>query len=215
MSVTIRVDTTSLTEGMSDLGKRQVPFALSNTLNNVLIDGQKEAVRGIRARFQIRRDSFLQRAVKMQKFANRRDLTAQLAVTGPNADVFTQHEDGGTKTPRLARALAIPREVKRTKSQVIGKAQRPRALELKQVGSSGVSKGKRGTFAIRDAQGVGGIFQRTGKGARSKVRLLYAYRRTAQLRPTLEFVDTVTETIAQRFDRQFEIAFTNAVRTAR
>lgn len=218
MSIQIRVDAKPLTESLSALGQRQVPFALSKALNGVLIDAQAEVVRGVRARFTVRKPDFLRRAVKMVQFANRRTLTAALAVTGPNADVYIQHEDGGTKTPTSSRALAVPREVRRTKRDLITKGNRPRGLNLTKAGTgpkATIYKGDKRTFAIRSASGEGLLLQRTGRGRASRLRLLYLFRRQAQLQPRLEFGDTVTQTIVERWDRQLDLAFTEAVRTAR
>lgn len=218
MSVQIRVDAKPLTESLSALGQRQIPFALSKALNGVLIDGQSEVVRGVRQRFTVRKPDFLTRAVKMVQFANRRTLTAVLAVTGPNADVYIQHEEGGQKVPRQARALAVPREVRRNKRELITKGNRPRGFGLQKKGTgpkATMYQGEKRTFAIRSQNGEGLLLQRVGRGKNSRVRLLYLFRRRVSLAPRLQFGDTVTQVILDRWDRQLDLAFTEAVRTAR
>lgn len=82
------------------------------------------------------------------------------------ADILAKFEEGGTKRPREGRHLVVPIEVRRTKTGVVSRVQRPRAFQFREVGQSIV--GLKRTFII---PGVG-IFQRRGK---RNVRLLYGF----------------------------------------
>jgi hypothetical protein len=215
MNITIRVDTTALTAAMSDLAKKQVPFALARTLNNVLIDAQSETIRTVRRGFVVRREDFLRRTVKMVQFASKNAPTAVLAITGPGGDIYAKHEAGGRKLPR-GRSLALPQQARRTKRDIISKANRPAAFGLQPHGTSGrVLRGAKRTFAIRNADGTGALFQRTGRGKRSLVRTLYTFTPSAGISARRFFGPTVVDAFETRFDRHFEINFAAAMRSAR
>lgn len=213
--MTIRIDDSDVQRGFRDLVDRQMPFVIAETINGVMIDAQKDALRTIHAAFLVRRPDFLRRTVKMVRFAKKRSQIAELAITGPGADIYAKFEEGGLKQPIRGKSLAIPRDVRRTKRDLITAKNKPRALI-----------NARKAFVIRTQAGVGLILERYGRktakkrrrvpgGSGRNTRVLYALSPKARIDDRLEFFDTVTRTFELRLDRQFEVAFTQALRTAR
>lgn len=211
----------------------QLPFATATAINRTALAIQRKQRDHMRGAFEIRNEMFLRHGVRLKPFAKKRDgldgMHATIAISSPGgggrADMWTQHEDGGTKRPR-GKSLAIPGEVKRTARGAVRKSNRPRRLidrlQMKPVGRSrvfarkgtGVWVGKRGTFMIRRSGGTGGIFQRTGPG-RGDYRTLYTFSPTAELRPKLGFMDGAVAVYRAEYAKQFEAAFDRAIRTAR
>lgn len=194
--------------------------------------------------FTIRREQFARRADKITKFPNRREQNPALVleVQPPGgiqrADVWGQHEDGGEKKPVDGRRLMIPADdVKRGKSGVVSDAMRPKALAFKPMGrATNVLQGAKRTFMIRNADGTGAIYQRTGKKATKRkagdgrrlvsdvetrrtrdvtIRKLYGATPRAKLLRKLGFHEVTEKAARERLEADFLEAYDQAMRTRR
>lgn len=210
----IRIDDSDVQAGYRRMVDQQMPFIIAETINGLMLDAQKEVVRGIHARFKVREAGLIRRTVKIRKFAKKRDLSTDFALDGKGADILAKFEEGGTKRPVEGANLAIPQDVKANRAGLIIHRNRPRALI-----------DARKAFLIRTPRG-GVILERYGRktskkrrrtdgGSGRKTRILYLLRPRVKIDDRLEFIDTVTKTFTIRFDRQFDLAFTRAMRTAR
>jgi len=200
----------SFASHLNKMAANQAPFATSKAINETAKDFQKVQTAHMRKEFIERNPVFINRAVKINPFANKRRLSATVQIEPPGgqrtADILAKFEEGGTKRPREGRHLAIPIEARRTKRGIISRAERPRAFQFREIGKRIV--GLKRTFII---PGIG-IFQRRGKG---KVRLLYAFERAVSIPPALDFVENATRVVRIMFRRHFRKAFQQALRTAR
>lgn len=185
----------------------QVPFANSLALNNLSKQFQADQVRNMNRTFNVRRRTFVNRAVKIKPFATKRRPYAQIQIEPPGgpsrADILAKFEEGGTKRPRTSR-LAVPDEVRRTGTGFISKANRPRALER-----------RKRVFAIKRPGGQGGIYQRIGRRRNSEIRRLYLFAPEARIPATLGFYDQSKRTADRWWPTLFKRAFTDAVATRR
>lgn len=190
---------------------RQIPFATAKAINDTLKQAQEAVRHGIEQRFTLRRPQWVLRTVKINRgdFATKRKLEGKLQID-PNRDVLAKFERGGIKRPQEGRHLAVPIEAKRTGSGVVSRAQLPKKLEFRQL-PGGQIVGRKKTFLVR---GVG-IFQRYGRRAASKVRMLFAFVRQVPIPPDLRFVETARAVVRRRFDDNFRKAWDFALRTAR
>ncbi len=198
---------------MLDGTARQLPFAMARTINATAKDVKKAQTNRIQQVFIIRRRLFATRAAKIKPFARKDRLEAYVKIEPPGgkarADIFAKFEKGGTKRPR-GQYLAIPRGAKRSKSGIVTRAYRPRALGLERQGRT--VRGRKRTFIIPDI----GIFQRVGRGrGRSTVRLLYSFHRQVPIDSRLRFVATAEKVVPRVFPGHFKTEFARAVRTAR
>lgn len=216
MRIGVRTNLAQVRRDVRAFREDQVPFATSKALNELAKLFQRKQTDAILEDFTVRDRTFMRRAVKIKPFARKRSLFAQVQIEPPGgartADILAKFERGGTKRPQGSR-LAIPQEVRRTKTGKIRTNLRPSKLNLKSV-SGQLSEGDQRTFSIRRSGGRGGIFQRVGRGARSKVRLLYAFIPRARIRPRLGFIKRA-KSVAKEFGPLFDRAYRAALRTAK
>lgn len=224
MNLTIRVDARSALGYFNSLS-RQVPFAASKAVNNLAVLGQRRVQAGLGERFTLRRRTFVERTVKMLRWANKRMLVATVAID-PRRDFLAKFEAGGVKKPQ-GNFLTVPVAVRRNKSDIIVKSMRVRELQLRaQRTSSGAVqlKGKHRTFALKGTTG-GMILQRVGRRSRGaatlaqeiaagRVRVLYAFKRSVPIPASLRFQSTFADS-AKEWPRVFEAAWEQALATAR
>lgn len=240
MNVRITVDTKAWRNTLHDLHQRQVPFALSKSINETLLGVQVEERKQLHKVFTLRRPEWAERNVKMVKFAKKGDPVATIGMRAPGneqrTDILDKFEDKTSKHPR-GNTIAIPvsARIKRGNAGIIAKAQRPSAYNFRQVGKA--VRGDRGTFIIKKADGSGVILQRDkgfagrtvrtyiggrvatitrGVGARSAgVHALYLLVRMARLTPNLRFTPIATQHIDRTWDKQMDKALDHAIATAR
>jgi hypothetical protein len=111
------------------------------------------------------------------------------------------HETGGQKIPR-GRNLAIPSlYVKRTKRELISKANRPRNLK--------------NAFVVRGRSGQETIFQRVGKGRNRTIRPMYFLEREAKIKPAFHFAQIAERVGLANWKKNFAKAIDFALRTAK
>lgn len=197
---------------LDELGKRQIPFAISMALNRTAEDGQAAVRERLGGEFTLRRKDYIDRTIKIEN-RDRATKTKPFVIVGvdPTRNVLAKFELGGAKTPVSGRALAVPIDARRNKSDIVTKSQRIRSLNLRKVGSKagGIRiQGDKGTFVAG-----GAVLQRVG--SRGKIRVLYAFKDSVPLRPVLRFEDTVTRTVEKRWAPNFEGSFAFAMRTSR
>lgn len=217
--INIEIDATAFKRQLTGLERDQLPFAVMKALNKTGTDFQ-EAERGVIARnFTLRRATFIRNTVKIERgnFATKANLRTIINID-PTRDVLSKFEEGKDKTPREGSSIAIPVAAKRNKSDIVTRANRPKAYQLQDTTSSGstrIAKGLKRVFMIKKADGTGGIFQRVGRGAASTIRELFTFEPRVPIPRSLHFYATARKTVAEKFPKNFRDAFANAMRTAR
>lgn len=200
MRFDIQVDSKDVTESLAGLS-RQMPFAMSKALNDVANDAQRSIQDTLAQHFILRRPDFIKRTIKRNRedFATKEKLVAVVRVD-PQRDILAKFEDGGTKTPQSGKAIALPTEaVRRTKAQIISKAQRPRPLI-----ASGKAFSKGGRLIMRIGRGVGAL-----------LRTAYVFKRSVKIPKRLGFVETANKAIDAHWIRRAEDAIARAIATMR
>lgn len=213
LNVKVETNAPEVAAWMRRVYRDQIPFATSRAINATALSFQDKQRKGIQERFTIRRDWVL-RGVKINRedFARKNKLEAIVRID-PARDFLVKFEQGGTKHPTGSR-LAIPDEVRRTKSGVVSRVLRPRALDFEAVGE-GRYVGAKKTFMLRKPGGRGVIFQFFGRRRNRKTRTLYTFAPSAKIDPILRFEQTASETIRREFEEHFSREFDRAIRTAR
>lgn len=233
----ISIDVKPLTQFLGDFEQRQVPYALSQTLNDTAKLFQYRQRQHMGSIFTIRRKQWVDNSVKITEFANKRKLVATVEIQAPGnknrSDILAKFEDQTLKTPKDGHSLAIPANAKRNASDIITKGQRPRAFNFREVigpkhvaplkknvrsgvlrGALKVYEGDKKTVMIKNANGQGVILQRVGRGKRAGMRLLYTLAPKARLTPNLQFITHAREA-ATHFAEFFKARFAEAMRSAR
>lgn len=180
---------------------KQVPFALAYALTITAKEAQAAVVKSLEGTFTLRGQWYKQSnkfGIKITP-AKKTNLKASVHT---QADWLELHETGGTKTPR-GKELAIPTEnVRRTKRQIIQKSQRPKALI-----------GKR-DFILNTKKGRV-LFQRKGKGKRSKIVALYNLEPKAVIKKQSTFFEPVEKIVEKNLQENFNKALEKAYATAK
>jgi hypothetical protein len=215
--VEIIVNTEPLTRYLGDFEQRQVPYALSNTLNDVAKLFQYRERQHIGQQFTVRRKQWVDNSVKITEFATKRKLQTTVAIESPGggkrSDILGKFESQTSKTPHGGgRSIAVPVDVRRSKADIITKANRPRAFNFKEMGGSHlvniakktkkhvaggilrgalkVYQGEKRTVMIRNNDGQGVILQRTGgTGHKGGLKVLYRLTKKVMITPNLNFID--------------------------
>lgn len=185
---------------------QQAPFAVSLALNRVANHAQSAVRDGIKRTYTLRREQYVLNTVKINREDRaRKDKLDTILRIDPERDLLAKFEEGGTKTARDGRNIAIPTDnIRRTKKDIVQRSQRPRAL----LDSKGASKGK--VFKT-----PAGIFQRIGSRGASVVRALYLLRSIVRVRPTLNFKRNATDAVQRTWRDEMTAAFIRAEQTAR
>jgi hypothetical protein len=182
---------------------RQLPFATALALTRTAQEIQAEVRAELPQRFTIRND-WVSKGIRIEK-ATKQNLEA--TVYSKDAFMVLQ-ETGGVKTSR-GTAQGIPMDVKASARGIVPKGLWPRAL----LGNPKVFRARIG--------GVDGLWQhvrvsrkRRRAGERT-LKLLYVLKPSVTLKPRFGFADTGSRIAAERWDRMFDLAWAEAVRTAR
>jgi hypothetical protein len=185
------------TRFISDLHRKQIPFATAKALTDTAKDARAAIVEHLQGEFTLR-TAWWKQGNKYGinvKAAKKNDLAAEVFT---RAQWMELHETGGVKIPRR-RNLAIPSTfVKRSKKDLITKANRPRALK--------------NSFVRRSKTGQETIFQRINK---KQIRPMYFLEKQAQIQPAFRFYHTASRVVNERWAQNFEKAIEFAIRTAR
>lgn len=194
---------------LSDLQRKQLPFAQRLALTRTAQAAQREIKKELPGRFTLR-SNFVERGVKVQASTKRSPEAAVFwrAPGGPARRAFAEplarQEEGGIKSPRK-KFLAIPRKVKRGKGGRITKSNLP----------SNVLKRKRVFIGKTRTAKTLGIYERGAK-ARYPIKILYLLTpRAVVIDERFEFVATAELTARRVYKKEFGKAFAKALATAR
>lgn len=203
LDATIDLENSSALLALSDLSRKQLPFAQALALTRTAQAAQRKIKGGLPGRFNIR-NNFVERGVRI-KAATKRKTEAVVFWRAPGgasrrgfAEALARQETGGIKRP-AKRTIALPRGVKRGAGGRITKSNQPgRLLERKNV-------------YIADVRGGAAIFRRVGRG---RPKLLYFLtRRPAKVEARFEFRETATSVARRVYPKEFGKAFARALAT--
>lgn len=180
---------------------KQIAFAIAVALTTTAKQAQWEVIHTIEGTFTTRNNWYKPSnkfGIRM-KSATKQNPVASLRT---DADWLEPHEDGGVKTPTQGKELAIPTEnVRRNKRQMIQKSQRPGAL-----------RGKR-DFVLNTKKGRV-LYQRRGKGKRSKIVALYNLEPRAIIRKHSTFFEPIERIVERNLQENFNDALERAYASA-
>jgi hypothetical protein len=199
---------------LTDLERRQMPFAMAMALTATAKDAGPAQGRAMKMRLD-KPTPFTRKGVGFEK-ATKQTLTATVKVKPIQAQYLQYAIYGGTRFP-MRRALLMPVNVGLNKYGNLPRRKVQTLLARKDT-FSGVVKG------------VAGIWQRTGKSGRrargnsqgrasgariGTVKLLLRYETSARYRKRYDFAGVGQRHADGVFPAQFDKAFERALRTAR
>ncbi len=191
--------------------ERQIPYATAGAINTTLTTAQREIRGGLERRFTLRRKQFIERTIKInrQDFATKTKLEGRLQVDR-DRPVLAKHEHGGRKQPKSGH-LAIPTGTRHRRTKRFPTL-KSRYGPFRHQGRRLLGKDR--TFIIATGSSAG-LYQRTGRGRRSKIKQLYAFKRSVPIEARLRFVETATRVIHRDYARNFHRALDRAMHTAK
>jgi hypothetical protein len=193
MQFEIKVNTDVAKKILTDIQKKQLPFASSLALNRTSEKARDIYVKDLPGKITLRKSWWKpgNRFGFNVKNSNKTNLTAVIYTRAP---WMALHETGGTKTPQK-KALAIPHaNVKRTKRDLISKANKPAGMKNK---------------FIKVVNGQPLLFKRLNKG----IKLMYTLVPSAKIKAVLQFRNTIKKDVNRIFPDEFNKAFDEAMRT--
>jgi hypothetical protein len=180
--------------------EKQIPFAAALALTRTAKEVQRAEVDHIRETFTVR-GSWLREGGKFGVGIVPASKNNLVAVVESRAPWLEAHEEGMTRAPKGAHFAIAQPEVRRTKTQIIARSQRPKALKK--------------AFKIETRKGVPLLLQRMGRGKRSILRVMYQLTGRAKIEPKLRFIDTGRVVVEKVWRRIFDEAIAHALRTAK
>lgn len=237
-----KLDTSSITQGLTGAQERQIPFVASLALNRVAVIGQNAEQYRILAKFKVRREQFVLRGIKINK-ADRATKTSWrviIRVDQPQ-DFLNRTEEGDDHTPLKGKWLWKPNAAVfndriilrsnplhpmnlrfdshlRAQNRVFmvkGNGSKTGPLILQRTGAKTTGYSHRDQ--LRGTNGrFDGLIRRPGeRRAKQGVRLLYTLVARSHVPAKLEFAKTITNAVAQAWPTVAADAMAEALRTAR
>jgi hypothetical protein len=194
--VSIKADVSKAASRLSDLQRKQIPYAVSVALNDTAYAVKQDIVDRVwPGSFEQRNRAFPKALFAVQKATKRS--WQSVVYQKLDRDYVSGHIKGVTRTARRGGSIAIPVSVKRG-SRGVPASRRPRAL--------------RNTYVAEAGRGEG-IWQ---KGPRQRVpRLMYMLRRMVPNPKRFPFYTEGERTVRRIAPSALEKSLDRAIRTAR
>lgn len=196
MSDTFNADMRKLTKKLSDLEKKQIPFASSLALNKLAVLGQRAAVRGLAVHID-KPTPFTKRGIRVRR-SNKSNLVSAVFVQDIQAEYLRFAVFGGNRKPK-GRALIIPVQQR-----------------LNQYGNLPKNKIKNlmardDTFALVNSPRAG-IYQRLKNG---RLKLLVSFKGGADYRSIYPFKQIVVKEVQKYVESAFRSSLQRALSSAK
>ncbi|WP_446744300.1 hypothetical protein [Silvibacterium acidisoli] len=224
MSVRVKVDVTAAVQGLHELEKQHIPFALAATLTKVVKGAQGEVQGQLPSRFTLRND-FTQKGIRI-KPAEKKSAVIEADVHTDTAnrktgapDYLGKQEDGGERVAFGGHShIAIPTKYLR---QMIGESSpipaelRPKAL-LTAVNGRYATRTRKGQMALRNQVTVRGMVffvQQSRSGTPMimgrywtdhEAYPFYILARSVRTKPRLAMDKTVETYVQQNFQKAWD-----------
>ena len=201
MRLNIKSNVREVERGLNDVARRQMPFAVSVAINDVLRNIKRNSEKRLKRNLD-RPTPFTLKSFGI-RFANKRSLTGRVFVKPVQSRYLKWAEDGGSRSPR-GRAIVVPVKQRLNKYGNMPKGALRRAMAKPTV-FAGTPKGR---------PGAAGIYQRLGK-ANAKLKLLASFENVARYKPRLGFKVGARRTAEARLPGAMYRALKQAVANAR
>ena len=208
LSVNVTSNYKKLSRSLDQLGKKQLPFAFSRTLNDAMFAVRKHVVEKTYPRsFDVRDQRFFNSIMTIDKSNYRTSAGLSVALRDKKKieylQVFTK---GGTKRPRGGGHLAVPSDLIKSKRTAKGirESRRPRAVTAS-------PKGFRGTTKF----GAPVIYERKYLRKRYPLRVAYYLATSGKIKKQFPFYRDAERITRQVLPKLFAKNFAHAVKTAK
>ena len=199
MEISIQSDIKRVLGQLDTFSRRQIPFAIAKALTDTAKDVQADVKRSMPSKFTLRRQWIVQ-GIRIIP-ANKQTLTA-VVYSKDSATFMGRQEQGGEKEPQKGRRIAVPTSaVRRTKTQIISRAELPANLT--------------NSFVLEAKDGRTWIAKRFNKGKRAGLQLMYQLLPSTRIKPRLGLRETGETIIRRRFTDKLVAALQSALNSAK
>ena len=200
VSVSISVDFAAVTRQLTDVQRRQMPFAIKNTLDGIAFAARREMIDVAAPRdLEIRNKRFFGVAIRVDKAAKDKFVARIYDALGREF-LKTQVEGGYNKPAGGRRAFTVPVDELKAKRTGAGVPKRLRPKEVKD--SFRIEQGGRTYIARR-------------VGRRGEIELLYLLAKKARIPRRWKAYDALDQIAQSRASVIFAEQFARALATAR
>lgn len=196
MLFSISSDLRQLEKDLSDIEKKQIPFAASRAINETAEIVKEELIEQLDKDLD-RPTPFTKRGFYIRR-SSKRDLTAIVGIKDIQAEYLGLQIEGGREKPK-GFALITPVNIRLNKYGNLTKGKVKELLE-----KPGVFSGTVG--------GVGGIWQ---KNKRGQLKLLIKYKKEQQYKKRYQFYETAEATAGKHVLKRLRLSLDYALRTAK
>jgi len=224
MKIDIRADIKAATKSLNRIERKQIPFATSQTLNQLAFELTKKRGAGVIGRATTKTfkkksgtgaTRFTQRNFFFHK-STKRELTAEVFWDESNADYMKFQVAGGTRFPKQ-KSVLVPTSHSKKYLDAYGNF-RPSVLDEMFGGKNpkyfkGVPKG-----AKRQSEGIWERYGRQTKTGGQKIRMVAAFKGNAQYQPLFPFGKITKDYVFSQdngFARKFRSNLEKALKTAK
>jgi hypothetical protein len=206
MLITAHSNASQVAKQFGELANKQMPFAMARSLTWTAQESQKEIQRELPYEFTLR-NNWTKQNIRITP-AKKNLLLAAVGATD-RVDYMGRQQTGGPKAPS-GKYIAIPVDAKRSKKDIIRKANRPRAI-----------LNKKNYFKIDDTTPPDerhnlpfGIYKRATNGNLG-FSLMYRLIPIAQIKPRFHIEKTTNKVVKTRFERLFTLSMDMAIKSAK
>lgn len=202
MKITITADFRAAAAQLEGIRRRQVPFAIASTLNELASEARRQMIDVAAPRdLQIRNKRFLGVAIR-RTFATKARFVATIEDVLGREYLKTQAEGGWVAPAAGRKAFAIPTDSVKAKRRASGV---PKALKPKNL---------QDTFRVTE-NGTTYIARSVGRGRAKRVEFLYILSKRARIPRRWKAYEAVDETVKRRADAIWIEQMRKALATAR
>lgn len=196
MQISIESELKRFEKDLTEIEKKQIPFATSVALNNTAVEAQKEAQRQMGKRLD-RPTPFTKKGVRVKR-SSKRNLQASVFIQDIQAEYLKYAIDGGTRKPK-GRAIPVPQQIRLNK---YGNMPRNKIRSL---------LAREDVFVINNDESAG-IYQRMKNGT---FKLLASFHSEAKYKKRYPFEDIVYKEAGKRFKPFMAQSLNKALATAK
>lgn len=214
---------------LTDIEKKQVPFATMKTLNGLveeMADHEKKRLADVFAlRYSGRSKSSLARSITCRKIKDKRH--PMVAYVGTHAEALARLETGKKRSSEKGRGIFIPTDEARVGGSfegVVKQGFKPKQLMKKAKGKRSGKKKKRGDgkkwapirpFLVREGKLKGKVFIRRYSNRRTPIVKLYDLVDQVEIPEAWGFKESIIGISDKRLRRRFVIELQHAIESSR
>ena len=215
MNISVTSTIKQLSKKLNSLERRQLPFAISKSINGLTFQVKKDVTASL-PRFFHNPTGYLGRGLQIEKSTKKKLFTrigfrSATFGSGPGevfqADIMKLQIKGGTRVAKgRSIPVPVPANLRTNKAGNLGRGKVGKLLSNSKKYFSGIPVG---------IDGDDGIWERYGTKKRPKIRMVVGWEKTTSYNPRFNFKKVAEKIIKKSFKTHFEKALSNALKTSK